>query len=73
LEWVAPEELDRALIDIIISGFSMSHDDAISGALRLLGFGRATAKVTAVVEERIDQLISDRRLELREGRLVVCG
>ena len=72
LEWVAPEELDRALIDIILSGFSMSHDDAISGALRLLGFGRATAKVTAVMEERIDQLISDRRLELREGRLVVC-
>jgi hypothetical protein len=72
LEWVAPEELDRALIDIILSGFSMSHDDAISGALRLLGFGRATAKVTAVLEERIDQLISDGRLEVREGRLVVC-
>ncbi|MHC8335991.1 DUF3320 domain-containing protein [Pseudomonas sp. LB3P25] len=44
LEWVAPEELDRALIEIIISGFSMSHEDAISGALRLLGFGRAAGR-----------------------------
>ena len=73
LEWVAPEELDQALIEIIISGFSMNYDDAISGALRLLGFGRATAKVTALLEERIEQLISERRLELREGRLVVCA
>jgi very-short-patch-repair endonuclease len=73
LEWVAPEELDQALIQIIISGFSMSHDDAISGALRMLGFGRATAKVTALLEVRIEQMISDRRLELREGRLMVCA
>lgn len=49
----------------------MSHDDAISGALRLLGFGRARAKVTAQLEARIEQLVRDRRLELREGRLVV--
>lgn len=73
LEWVAPEELDQALIQIIISGFSMSHDDAMSGALKMLGFGRATAKVTALLEVRIEQLISEQRLELREGRLMVCA
>ena len=73
LEWVAPEELDQALVEIIISGFSMSHDDAISGALRLLGFGRATAKVTAMLEERIEQLTRSKRLELREGRLTVTS
>ncbi|UZE09846.1 DUF3320 domain-containing protein [Pseudomonas sp. B21-053] len=71
LEWVAPEELDQALVEIITSGFSMSRDDAISGALKLLGFGRATAKVAALLEERIDQLTLNRRLELREGRLTV--
>jgi hypothetical protein len=51
----------------------MSHDDAISGALRLLGFGRATAKVTALLKERIELLISNRRLELKEDLLVVCA
>lgn len=73
LEWVAPEELDQALMEIITSGFSMSPDDAISGALRLLGFGRATAKVTALLEEQIDQLTRNGRLELREGRLMVTS
>ena len=72
LEWVAPEELCQALIDVVVSGFSMSQEDAISGALKVLGFGRATAKVTAVLEEKITQLVRDRRLEFREGRLTTA-
>ncbi|MDR6610124.1 DUF3320 domain-containing protein [Pseudomonas synxantha] len=71
IEWVAPEEIDQALLEIIVSGFSMSYDDAVSGALRLLGFGRSTAKVTVLVKERIEQLVRERRLELRDALLMV--
>lgn len=71
LELVAPEELDQALIEIVTSGFSMSHEDAISGALRLLGFGRATAKVATLLEDRIRRLQNQNRLGVREGRLVI--
>ncbi|MCM5698746.1 DUF3320 domain-containing protein [Leclercia sp. LTM14] len=63
-EWVCPEELDQALIETVTLGFSMSREDAISGSLGLLGFGRATAKVSAVLEERISTLATQGRLRV---------
>ena len=71
IELVAPEELDMALLDIIRSGFSMTPDAAISGALELLGFGRATAKISGAVQARIDALLLERRLKLVDARLVL--
>ena len=43
-------------------GFSMSREDAIIGSLGLLGFGRATSHVSAVLDKRIDFLIVQGRL-----------
>ncbi|MDX7757527.1 hypothetical protein, partial [Aeromonas hydrophila] len=57
-EWVAPEELDQSLLETVTLGFSMTREDAISGALGLLGFGRATSRVSVSLEERIDSLIT---------------
>lgn len=70
-EWVAPEELDEALIETVALGFSMSHEDAISGALGLLGFGRATAKIAGVVEARISNLSAQGRLRVADGFVTV--
>lgn len=67
LEWVAPEEIDRALLETITLGFSMSREDAISGALSLLGFGRATAKVSRYMEERISHLANNRSVNVVDG------
>ncbi|HBT4748414.1 TPA: DUF3320 domain-containing protein [Klebsiella pneumoniae] len=67
LEWVAPEEIDHALLKTVTLGFSMSHEDAISGALDLLGFGRATAKISQALEERIGSLVTKRRLQVVNG------
>lgn len=67
LEWVAPEELDQALIETVTLGFSMSREDAISGALGLLGFGRATAKIAGMLEARIDTLAAEGRLQVVDG------
>ena len=64
IEWVAPEELDQALVETVTLGFSMSREDAISGALGLLGFGRATSKISSVLEERIGCLTTEGRLQL---------
>ncbi|MEG1209538.1 MAG: DUF3320 domain-containing protein [Leclercia sp.] len=66
-EWVCPEELDQALVDTVTLGFSMSCEDAISGSLGLLGFGRATAKVSATLEERISKLATQGRLQVVDG------
>ena len=67
LEWVAPEEIDQALLKTVTLGFSISHEDAISGALDLLGFGRATAKISQALEERIGSLVTKRRLQVVNG------
>jgi ribosomal protein L21E len=67
LEWVAPEELDQALVETVTLGFSMSRENAISGALGLLGFGRATSKIAGMLDERIDALAAEGRLQVVDG------
>lgn len=56
IELVAPEEIDAALLDVVRLGFSLAPDAAIAAAIDLLGFGRTTQKISAVVEERLIQL-----------------
>lgn len=67
IEWVAPEELDQALLETVNLGFSMGREDAISGALGLLGFGRATSKIAGILEERIGALAAQGRLQVIDG------
>ncbi|WOE65554.1 DUF3320 domain-containing protein [Aeromonas allosaccharophila] len=67
LEWVAPEEIDNALLETVTLGFSVNSDDAISGALGLLGFGRATSRISAELEKRIHHLTATGRLQVAGG------
>lgn len=67
IEWVAPEELDQALLETVTLGFSMGREDAISAALGLLGFGRATSKIAGILEERVGALAAQGRLQVVDG------
>lgn len=67
MEWVAPEELDQALVETVTLGFSMSREEVISGALALLGFGRATAKIAGMIDERIVVLVNNGSLRMVDG------
>ncbi len=69
IEFVAPEELDLALKEIIRAGFSLAPDEAISGALALLGFGRATSKISEAVQQRLQSLQQTGQVQLVQGRL----
>lgn len=71
IEWVAPEELDCALLEVIKLGFSMSQDAAVSGALDSLGFGRVTANVASTMNARVERLLRTKRLTRQEEKLVV--
>ncbi|GLE68521.1 DUF3320 domain-containing protein [Pseudomonas aeruginosa] len=72
IEWVAPEELDQALLETVALGFSMTQEDAISGALGLLGFGRATSKIAGILDERIGALSAQGRLQVVDGLVTVA-
>lgn len=67
IELIAPEELEQAICETVRAGFSMSMGEAISGALALLGFSRATAKMASLMEERIQALIINNVLCERNG------
>lgn len=62
IEWVPPEEIDEALLASVRIGFSMPIDEAVPSALSLLGFGRATQRMAAVVQERLEALTGAGRL-----------
>jgi very-short-patch-repair endonuclease/DNA polymerase III delta prime subunit len=67
IEWVAPEEVDAALLESLRLGFSLSRQDAAGAAIEILGFGRATQRIAAAVDERLDHLIKTQRAILKAG------
>lgn len=67
IEWVAPEEIDEALLQSVRLGFSLSMDDAVSSALNLLGFGRATQRISSAVEDRLALLLEKNRVSFANG------
>jgi hypothetical protein len=70
LELVAPEEIQVALLAEIRNAYSMSIEDAISGAARALGFQRVTAQMQDFFREQIHCLINDRQLK-QSGELLL--
>ena len=72
IEWVSPEELDTALLDVVRTGFSISQDAAVSGALESLGFGRVTANIATTVNARVASLLKEKRLTRQDEKLVIA-
>jgi hypothetical protein len=72
IEWVAPEELDAALLDSVKQGFSLSKDAAVSASLESLGFGRVTTNIGGAMNARIEDLLKRGELLLQDGKLVIA-
>ncbi len=70
-ELVAPEEISLAILQQVKRGFSLSVDDAVINAARLLGFQRVTAQAKYLFELQLDGLIKSEILLLRNGFLSV--
>jgi len=66
-EFVAPEEIRLALHKAVEIGFSLSEEDAISSAARLLGFQRVTLQAKSIFSNQIRLLINDNKFEIRNG------
>ncbi len=71
IEWVAPEEIDQALLESIRLGFSLSVEAAVTSAIDMLGFGRATKKISSVVNDRLSVLIKTQRAIMAEEMLTL--
>ena len=71
IELIAKEELDAAILDVVRMGFSISQDAAVSGALDILGFGRASENIVNTMSARIRSLLKAGHLKRHEDRLVI--
>jgi hypothetical protein len=72
IEWVAPEEIDAALLETLRLGFSLSRADAVGAAIDMLGFGRATQKIAATMDDRLSHLIATHRASLNAGMVALA-
>ena len=66
-EFVAPEEISQAILQQVKRGFSLSLDDAVLNAARVLGFQRVTAQAKYLFDRQLDGLIQSEVLILRNG------
>jgi len=71
IEYVAREEIRVAIERVARDSYGVAPDDVASGACRLLGFGRVTDEVRAVIDTQRDALIAAGSLVLR-GESLVC-
>ncbi|NMW21737.1 MAG: hypothetical protein HKK67_08925 [Chlorobiaceae bacterium] len=71
-EFVAPEEISQAILQQVKRGFSLSLDDAVSNAARVLGFQRVTAQAKYLFDQQLDGLIKSEVLILRNGSVSVA-
>jgi very-short-patch-repair endonuclease len=71
IEWVAPEELDAALLESVRQGFSLGQEAAVSAALESLGFGRVTVNIASAMNTRIDGLLKGKQLLLQDEKLLI--
>lgn len=69
LEFVAVEEIEIALIEVIETSFGISREEAIISALRLLGFERVTQDMFNRVTDLITKLVKSGRITIEGNKL----
>ncbi len=68
IEWVSKTEIQNAVLKAIEVSFSISRETAVSTVSQWLGFGRASAKISAAIDEQLSALIRDEKIvEERHG------
>ena len=71
IENIAPEEIQKALIDTISMAFSLPEAEAISVALSSMGFNRSTEKASVIVGVEIAKLFKEKKIKLEDNRIVI--
>ena len=71
LDWVSDEEIKLALSTAVNHSYSLNNEDAISIALDMLGFSRATETAKKRIGELIQNLLEATILRVERDRLVL--
>jgi very-short-patch-repair endonuclease len=71
IEFVPPEEIQKAIIQTIDMSFSISENEVISETLKKIGFGRATQNASRIVKSDIKKLIHSNKIKMEQERLIL--
>ena len=70
-EYIPPEEIKLAIRQEIEKGFTLTIEDAVSNASRILGIQRVTAKAKDYFIMQLDEIIKDGQIALNQGLLSI--
>jgi hypothetical protein len=73
IDYVAPEEIREAILEVARNSFGATPTEIAHGACRLLGFGRVTDDVRAVIDQNRDALVAAGVLEQRGESLIATS
>ncbi len=73
LEFVAPEEVRRAILIVVEESYGIVPTQVPSAVCRLFGFARVTDEMSAAVEPHRDALVREGYLELQGVNLVAVS
>lgn len=68
---ISDEEIAKALLMVVNMSFSIARRAAVSEALSLMGFQKATSKASLRIEEVLDKLEREGKLQIKEDLLTV--
>src|SRR6185369_15717241 len=72
LEFVAPEEVKRAIVQVVRTSCGIVPEEVPGAVCRLLGFARVTEEMGAAVAPHRDALLREGRLALEGVNLVLA-
>jgi very-short-patch-repair endonuclease len=72
LEFVSPEEIAQAILAVIASAYGIDLADVPQASCRLLGFARTSEEMTALVDRIAKKLVSDGKLEAKDGHVTLA-
>jgi very-short-patch-repair endonuclease len=69
LEFVAPEEIQRVIVDAVVGSYGMNADDVPTAVCRMFGFARVTDDMKSEVEPHVRALVKAGQLKLNGQNL----
>jgi hypothetical protein len=71
LEYVAPEEIGEAILRVVEASVGINAEFIASSTCKLLGFARTSVEMASLVEGRLDDLVSTRRISIEGGHVTI--
>ena len=68
-EIVPPAEIDRAIVEIIFRSVAIGNEDVAPGVAESLGFSATSAQLRALVDNRIQHLVTAEAITKTDGFL----